>query len=202
MKNIDLLQLMSVEDLAAFLCSMTYCQDCPHESKCESREEGYTKWLLDDASIEELLNKMGRLVETSTDAFGVSRHTLVEPTLTPICNECWAKNTPDCGKCSLNKAVRKLGKFEEHLHDGRLFLSDVKLGSEVYFIPKYNGAPYCGISAGHVQAVSFTRAGVRVKIREYHPHNQDFMLGKTAFTTMEAATEAYESLLKKGNHNE
>ena len=41
-----------------------------------------------------------------------------------------------------------------------------------------------------MQAVAFTKAGKRVKIREYHAHNQDFMLGKTVFLTREAAEDA------------
>lgn len=70
---------------------------------------------------------------------------------------------------------------------GKCFVSDLKLGDTVYYIPKFNNNPYCGIQAGHVQAISFTRAGQRIKIREYHPHNQDFMLGKSAFITYEDA---------------
>ena len=80
--------------------------------------------------------------------------------------------------------------------DGRCFISDVKLGGEVFYIPKFNGKPYCGIREGHVQAVSFTKVGKRIKIREYHAHNQDFMLGKAAFLTYEAA----EAALKGEQH--
>lgn len=74
--------------------------------------------------------------------------------------------------------------------DGRCFVSDVKLGDEVFCIPKYSGNALNGIQKGHVQAVSFTRAGKRVRLREYREYNKDFMLGKTAFTTSEAAEEA------------
>ena len=70
---------------------------------------------------------------------------------------------------------------------GKCFVSELKLGDTIYYIPKFNNNPYCGIQAGHVQAISFTRAGQRIKIREYHPHNQDFMLGKSAFITYEDA---------------
>ena len=80
--------------------------------------------------------------------------------------------------------------------DGRCFVSDVKLGGEVFYIPQFNGKPYCGIREGHVQALSFTKAGKRIKIREYHAHNQDFMLGKTVFLTHEAA----EAALKGEQH--
>ena len=76
--------------------------------------------------------------------------------------------------------------------DGRCFISDVKLGDEVFYIPKYNGKSLDGIKKGHVQAILFTRAGKRVKLREYREFNKDFMLGKTAFTTREAAEKALE----------
>ena len=73
-----------------------------------------------------------------------------------------------------------------------MFISDVKLGDEVFYIPKYNGKSLAGIQKGRVQAVSFTRAGKRVKLREYREFNKDFMLGKSAFTTREAAEKALE----------
>ena len=72
----------------------------------------------------------------------------------------------------------------------RCFISGVSLGDEVYYIPKFNGNPCGGVRTGHVQAVSFTKAGKRIKIREYHAHNQDFMIGKTVFLTREAAEQA------------
>lgn len=74
--------------------------------------------------------------------------------------------------------------------EGRCFISGVSLGDEVYYIPKFNGNPCGGVRTGHVQAVSFTKAGKRIKIREYHAHNQDFMIGKTVFLTREAAEQA------------
>lgn len=82
--------------------------------------------------------------------------------------------------------------------DGRCFVSDVNLGGEVFYIPKFNGKPYCGIQTGHVQAVAFTKAGKRIKIREHHAHNQDFMIGKTVFLTREAARAA---LAEKGERD-
>lgn len=106
------------------------------------------------------------------------------------------------------EAVNRLGEIEDILgddydlsrlrdlvkadRDGRCFVSDVKLGDEVFCIPKYSGKALVGIKKGHIQAVSFTRAGKRVRLREYREYNKDFMLGKTAFTTQEAAEEALE----------
>lgn len=81
---------------------------------------------------------------------------------------------------------------------GRCFVSDTKIGCEVFYIPKFNGKPYCGVKSGHVQAVAFTKAGKRVKIREYHAHNQDFMIGKSVFLTRESA----EAALAKEDYHE
>lgn len=87
----------------------------------------------------------------------------------------------------------RLRELVEADREGRCFISDVKLGGEVFYIPQFNGKPYCGIQKGHVQAVSFTKAGKRIKIREYHAHNQDFMLGKTVFLTYEATEAALKA---------
>lgn len=84
----------------------------------------------------------------------------------------------------------RLRELVEADREGRCFVSDVKIGGEVFYIPKFNGRPYCGIQPGHVRAVAFTKAGKRVKIREHHAHNQDFMIGKTVFLTREAAEAA------------
>lgn len=70
------------------------------------------------------------------------------------------------------------------------FVSDAALGDDVSYIPKFNGKPYCGVQKGHIQAISFTKSGTRVKIREHHPHNMDFALGKTAFLDQESAEKA------------
>lgn len=86
--------------------------------------------------------------------------------------------------------VERLKELVSADKDGRCFVSDIKLGVEVFYIPKFNGKPYCGIKTGHIQAVAFTKAGKRVKIREHHAHNQDFMIGKTVFLAPEAAEAA------------
>lgn len=89
-----------------------------------------------------------------------------------------------------NYDLDRLRELVEADKAGRCFVSDVELGGEVFYIPKFNGKPYCGVQSGHVQTVAFTRAGKRVKIREHHAHNQDFMLGKSVFLTCEAAEAA------------
>lgn len=70
------------------------------------------------------------------------------------------------------------------------FVSDAALGDDVFYIPTFAGKPYCGVQKGHIQAIAFTKAGTRVKIREHHPHNMDFMLGKSAFLDQESAEKA------------
>lgn len=76
----------------------------------------------------------------------------------------------------------------------KCFVSDATLGDDVFYIPKFNGKPYCGVQKGHIQAISFTKAGTRVKIREHHPHNMDFALGKTAFLDQESAEKAAKEI--------
>ena len=84
----------------------------------------------------------------------------------------------------------ELGKADQ---EGRVVVLPCKIGDTVYYIPRFNGKSYCGVSIGHVQMVGYTRAGIRVKVREYHPHNMDFMLGKTVFLTREEAEKALEA---------
>lgn len=74
------------------------------------------------------------------------------------------------------------------------FVSEASLGDDVFYIPTFNGKPYCGVQKGHIQAISFTKAGIRVKIREHHPHNTDFALGKRAFLDQESAEKAVKEI--------
>lgn len=74
------------------------------------------------------------------------------------------------------------------------FVSEAALGDDVFYIPTFNGKPYCGVQKGHIQAISFTKAGIRVKIREHHPHNTDFALGKRAFLDQESAKKAVKEI--------
>lgn len=94
--------------------------------------------------------------------------------------------------------INHICELAEADRDGRCFVADIKLGGEVFYIPRFNGKPCCGIKVGHAQSVSFTKSGKRIKIREYHPHNQDFMIGKTVFLTRESA----EAALKKHQNEE
>jgi len=140
----------------------------------------------------------------------VKRLTFIEQSYTANrslnCERCPMLTKCNCASDCVDSAVNRLAYIEDILgddydisrlrdlvqadRDRRCFISDVKLGDEAFYIPKYNGKALSGIRRGHVQAVSFTKAGKRVRLREYHEYNKDFMLGKTAFTTLEAAEEA------------
>lgn len=84
----------------------------------------------------------------------------------------------------------ELGKADS---EGRVVVLPCKVGDAVYYIPRFNGKPFCGVNIGHVQMVGYTRAGIRVKVREHHPHNMDFMFGRTVFLTREEAEKALEA---------
>jgi hypothetical protein len=62
-----------------------------------------------------------------------------------------------------------------------------EVGDVVYYIPLYGGKPYCGIKTGKIQMLGYTKQNIRIKISDYHPHNQDFALGKTVFLNMNDA---------------
>lgn len=152
----------------------------------------------------------------------MSMERLTDKIITKACNDPWdlceldSVCKRDCYKptpCKIPHVVYRLAQIEDIIgdtydlyrirelveadKDGRCFVSDTKIGCEVFYIPKFNGKPYCGVKSGHVQAVAFTKAGKRVKIREYHAHNQDFMIGKSVFLTREAAEAA---LAKEADH--
>lgn len=44
MSNADRIRAMSDEELAEYLCGLTYCCECEHRDTCNG-EDGYLKWL-------------------------------------------------------------------------------------------------------------------------------------------------------------
>ena len=44
LSNADRLRAMSDEELAEYLCGLTYCCECEHRDTCNG-EDGYLKWL-------------------------------------------------------------------------------------------------------------------------------------------------------------
>lgn len=112
--------------------------------------------------------------------------------LSVLCNQRMTMRDEVSQRFSLTAKIPldRLRELVEADKEKRCFVSDIKLGGEVFYIPMFNGKPYSGIREGHAQAVSFTRSGNRIKIREHHPHNQDFMIGKTVFLTREEAQAA------------
>lgn len=92
-----------------------------------------------------------------------------------------------------NETIHLLREQKVADQDGQVVVLPCKVGDKIYYIPKFNGKPYCGVNIGHVQMVGYTRAGIRIKVREHHSHNMDFMLGKTVFLTREEAEKALEA---------
>lgn len=44
LSNADRIRAMSDEELAEYLCGLTYCCECEHRDTCNG-EDGYLKWL-------------------------------------------------------------------------------------------------------------------------------------------------------------
>lgn len=82
---------------------------------------------------------------------------------------------------------------------GRTVELPCEIGEDVYFIPHYGGKSYCGVKKGHIQHITITKCGWRVKIREHQPHNMDFALNKNAFVGENAEVRAQELLANEKN---
>lgn len=57
--NRDVLRNMTNEELAYFLCGMTYCQECPHSELCchansSAEKNGFLTWLEQEANNDEV----------------------------------------------------------------------------------------------------------------------------------------------------
>lgn len=52
MTNADRIRAMSDEELAEYLCGLTYCCECKHRNACNG-EDGYLKWLRQLAEVQE-----------------------------------------------------------------------------------------------------------------------------------------------------
>jgi hypothetical protein len=96
----------------------------------------------------------------------------------------------------LEKQFAKLNEYEEAKAEGRLVVLPCKVGDTVWYIPQYGGKPYCGVKEGHAQHITLSSRYWRIQVREHHPHNTDFVLGKTVFLTRAEAEEA----LKEEQH--
>ena len=65
----------------------------------------------------------------------------------------------------------------------------VKLGQEVWYIPHYNRKPYCGVCKDVIRMIGFSSRGFQVRLRDASDRQKTYMLGKSVFTTKEAAVE-------------
>lgn len=84
---------------------------------------------------------------------------------------------------------KRLFELEDKLESGVLIEIPVKLGQEVWYIPHYNYKPYCGICKDTVSMIGFSSRGFQVRLRYADDRQKTYMLGKSAFTTKEAAEE-------------
>jgi hypothetical protein len=100
------------------------------------------------------------------------------------------KNTLQC----ILDCFDRLAAYEDAEEQGLLVRLPCKVGETVWYIPQYGGKPYCGAKEGHAQHITLSSRHWRIQVREHHPHNTDFVLGKTVFLTREEA----EAALKGG----
>ena len=77
----------------------------------------------------------------------------------------------------------RLAALVDAERDGRCKILPCKVGDTVYYIPQYGGKSYCGVQVGHAQHITVSKINWRIQVREHHPHNMDFVLGKTVFLT-------------------
>ena len=84
---------------------------------------------------------------------------------------------------------KRLYELEDKLVDGTLQEMPVKLGQEVWYIPHFNRKPYCGIRKDIIRMIGFSSRGFQVRLRDAEDRQKTYMLGKSCFTTKEAAEE-------------
>lgn len=84
---------------------------------------------------------------------------------------------------------KRLFELENKLESGTLIEPPVKLGQEVWYIPHYNGKPYCGVCKDVIRMIGFSSRGFQVRLRDASDRQKTYMLGKSVFTTKEAAQE-------------
>lgn len=61
------------------------------------------------------------------------------------------------------------------------------LGDTVYFIPTYNGLPYCGVCTDQVRRICISTKGISLALRKERSFNKTYMLGKRAFLSYKEA---------------
>lgn len=84
---------------------------------------------------------------------------------------------------------KRLYELEDKIESGSMIEPPVKLGQEVWYIPHYNYKPYCGVCKDNVRMIGFSSRGFQVRLRDASDRQKTYMLGKSVFTTKEAAQE-------------
>lgn len=83
----------------------------------------------------------------------------------------------------------RLQELDDKIEAGDIIEPPVKLGQEVWYIPHFNRKPYCGIRKDIIRMIGFSSRGFQVRLRYADDRQKTYMLGKSAFTTKEAAEE-------------
>ena len=84
---------------------------------------------------------------------------------------------------------KRLYELEDKIEAGTLIEPPVKLGQEVWYIPHYHGKPYCGVKKDFIRMIGFSSRGFQLRLRDAADRQKTYMLGKSVFTTKEAADE-------------
>lgn len=96
---------------------------------------------------------------------------------------------------------KRLYELEDKIESGSMIEPPVKLGQEVWYIPHYHGKPYCGVKKDIIRMIGFSSRGFQLRLRDAADRQKTYMLGKSVFTTKEAADEQLkkEENTVKGN---
>ena len=84
---------------------------------------------------------------------------------------------------------KRLYELEDKIEAGTLIQPPVKLGQEVWYIPHYHGKSYCGVKKDFIRMIGFSSRGFQLRLRDAADRQKTYMLGKSVFTTKEAADE-------------
>lgn len=84
---------------------------------------------------------------------------------------------------------KRLYELEDKIEAGILIEPPVKLGQEVWYIPHYHGKPYCEVKKDFIRMIGFSSRGFQLRLRDAADGQKTYMLGKSVFTTKEAADE-------------
>lgn len=71
------------------------------------------------------------------------------------------------------------------------------IGDDIYIISTYGGKPIGDIIADKVRLICITKAGIHIGVRQHSSFNKTYMLGKTAFATLEDAELALKNWKEK-----